>query len=150
MAESAGTMSNLKDFATFLREGTIAAVLLLFLLLPGVMRNILVRGGFTSADIAGFKWELQKSAQQTQNASETVAQLENKLSTLQQRLDQINQAATAPEVKREITTVAAELGQTRTETKSVHTKLQDSLAAQKSVIQQVDPKLFQQMEMKPQ
>jgi len=32
----------------------------------------------------------------------------------------------------------------------VHAKLQDSLAVQKSVIQQVDPKLFQQMQMKPQ
>ena len=75
MAESAGTVSTLKDFVTFLREGTIAVVLLLFLLLPGVMKGVLERAGFTSADIGGFKWELQQSAQQTQAATETVTQL---------------------------------------------------------------------------
>jgi len=150
MAESAGTMATLKDFVTFVREGTIATVLLLFLFLPNVMRNTLVRAGFASADIAGFKWELQKSAEQTQTATESVAQLENKLSTLSERLTQISQTAAAPEVKQQITTLSEELGKTRAETSLAHTTLQNSLATQRSVIQKVDPKLLEQMQPPPQ
>ena len=43
MTESAGTVTTLKEFVTFLREGTIAVVLLLFLLLPGVMKSVLAK-----------------------------------------------------------------------------------------------------------
>jgi len=150
MADNAGAMTNLKDFVTFLREGTIAVVLLLFLVLPGVMKSVLARAGFTSADVAGFKWELQQSAQQTQAASDTVAQLESKLSALKQQLDQISQNASAPEVKAQISSLSQEVGKTQTETNSVHLSLQQSLATQKSVIQRVDPQMLQQMQTKPQ
>ena len=149
MPENAGTISTLKDFVTFLREGTIAVVLLLFLLLPGVMKGVLARAGFTSADIAGFKWELQQSAQQTQAATETVTQLEDKLSALRQQLDQVSQSAAAPEVKQRIMTLSDEVGKTRAETSSVQMSLRNSLATQRSIIQKVDPSLFQQKAPKP-
>jgi hypothetical protein len=145
----AGTVTNLKDFFAFLREGTITIVLLLFLLLPGVMKGVLSKAGFTSADIAGFKWELQQSAQQTQAATDTVAQLETRLSTLKQQLDQVSQIAAAPEVKQQISTLSQELGKTQAETTSAHVALSDSLKTQRSVIQRVDPSLLQQMEVKP-
>jgi hypothetical protein len=41
-----GTIENLKGFVTFLREGIIVVVLLLFLLLPKVMNGVLERAGF--------------------------------------------------------------------------------------------------------
>ncbi len=151
MAEGTGILGTTKDFFTLLREGTITVLLLLFLFLPGTMRDVLVRAGFTSADIAGFKWELKKSAEQTQSASANVAQLETKLSTLNARLDQISQStAAATEVKQQITTLAEELGRTRAQTSAVQTTLQDSLKVQKSVILRVDPKLAEQMQAGPQ
>lgn len=149
MAESTGIIASLKDFVTFLREGTISVLLLLFLFLPGVMKGVLSRAGFTSADIGGFKWELQKSAQQTQAASDTVTQLEAKLSTLNTRLDQISQSAAAPEVKQQISTLSEELGRTRAQTSTVQTTLRNSLMVQRSVIQQVDPKLAEQIPQAP-
>ncbi|MBZ5598732.1 MAG: hypothetical protein LAN83_10450 [Acidobacteriia bacterium] len=149
MAESAGTISTMKEFVTFLREGTIAVVLLLFLLLPGAMKNVMAKAGFASADIAGFKFELQQSAQQTQTATETVTQLEDKLSALKQQLDQVSQSAAAPEVKQKIMTLSDEVGKTRAETSSVQTSLRNSLATQRSIIQKVDPNLLEQKPPKP-
>ena len=149
MAESAGTISTMKELVTFLREGTIAVVLLLFLLLPGVMKGVLARAGFTSADIAGFKWELQQSAQQTQTATDTVAQLEDKLAALKQQLDQVSQSAAAPEVKQKIMALSDEVGKTRAETSSVQTTLRNSLATQRSIIQKVDPALLEQKPPEP-
>ncbi|HEY1263125.1 MAG TPA: hypothetical protein VGF06_06360 [Terriglobales bacterium] len=148
MAENPGVVAKLKDFVTFLREGTIAIVLLLFLLLPGAMKNVLARAGFTSADVAGFKWELQQSAQQTQAASETIEQLEGKLASLKQQLDQVSQAATAPEVRQQISNLSQEVGKTQSETKSVRSTLQQSLATQQAVIQRVDPELLKQAPVK--
>jgi len=150
MAENAGTISTLKEFVTCLREGTIAVVLLLFLFLPGVMKNVLAKAGFTSADIAGFKWELQQSAQQTQTATDTVAQLEDKLAALKQQLDQVSQsAAAAPEVKQKIMTLSDQVGKTQAETSSVQTSLRNSLATQRSIIQKVDPNLLEQKAPRP-
>jgi|GEM_PF-6263223 len=146
MAEETGILSRLKDFMTFLREGIITVVLLLFLVLPGAMRGVLTRAGFTSADIAGFKLDLQQSAQQTQAASDTVAQLEERLATLSARLDQVSQsAAAAPETKQILASVASELSKTREQTNTAQQTLQSSLRVQRSVIQRVDPKLLEQI-----
>ncbi len=144
MAESTGTIASLKDFVTFLREGTIAVVLLLFLCVPSCMQGVLSRAGFVSADVGGFKWELQTSARQTEAASETVAQLERKLSALNDRLEQIGRSA-APEVKQQIAALTEDLGKTRAQTSSAQATLRDSLAVQRSVIRKVDPKLLEQM-----
>lgn len=144
MTESAGTVTTLKEFVTFLREGTIAVVLLLFLILPGVMNNVLKKAGFHSVDVAGFKWELQQSEQQTQAATDTVTQLEDKLSALKQQLDQISQSAAAPEVKQKIMSLSDEVGKTRAETSAAQTTLRDSLATQRSIIRKVDPSLLEQ------
>jgi hypothetical protein len=145
MAEETGVLSRLKDFMTFLREGIITVVLLLFLVLPGAMKGVLTRAGFTSADIAGFKLDLQQSAQQTQAASDTVAQLEERLAALSARLDQVSQSAAAPETKQIIASVASELSKTREQTNTAQNTLQSSLRVQRSVIQQVDPKLLEQI-----
>jgi septal ring factor EnvC (AmiA/AmiB activator) len=150
MAEETGLMSRLKDFMTFLREGIITVVLLLFLVLPGAMKGVLTRAGFTSADIAGFKLDLQQSAQQTQAASDTVAQLEERLTALNTRLDQVSQSpSAAPETKQIITSVASELSKTREQTNAAQKTLQSSLRVQRSVIQQVDPKLLEQIRPAP-
>jgi len=73
----ASTIENLKGSVTFLREGIIVLVLIMFLLLPGVMNNVLGRAGFTKASVAGFEWELQDSVQKTQDATKTVGSSSN-------------------------------------------------------------------------
>jgi hypothetical protein len=91
-----GTIENLKGFVTFLREGIIVVVLLLFLLLPKVMNGVLERAGFQTASLAGFEWKLHDSVDQTKAASDNVDKLQQQLTTLSARLDQLSQSPAAP------------------------------------------------------
>ena len=95
----------------------IVLVLLMFLLLPGAMNRILERAGFTKASVAGFEWELQDSVQKTQDATQAIAQLDQRLENLNARLGQISQSTTTPPAVREqITTLSRQVDQTRSET----------------------------------
>jgi len=147
----ASTIENLKGFVTFLREGIIVLVLLMFLLLPGVMNNVLGRAGFTKASVAGFEWELQDSVQKTQDATKTVGQLEQRLQDLSKRLDQISQSAnTPPAVKEQITSLSQQVDQTRSETNSVQNTLKSSVAVQQRIIERVNPAALSPVTRAPQ
>jgi hypothetical protein len=68
------------------------------------------------------------------------------LAALSGRLDQVSQSASAaPETKQIIASVASELSKTREQTNGAQKTLQSSLRVQRSVIQQVDPKLLEQI-----
>jgi septal ring factor EnvC (AmiA/AmiB activator) len=150
MADGKEIVGICKDSLASLKELIILAALLLFLFLPSVMNGILTRAGFTSADIAGFKWELQQSVQQTQAASDTVAQLEESFPVLNRLLQEVSlSTATPPEVKRQITSLAAELGKAKEQTTVAQKTLQSSLRVQRSIIQGVEPKLLEQMVRPP-
>ena len=47
-----------KSATASVREAVIVLVLILFLVFPGMMKGVLTKAGFTSAELAGFKWEL--------------------------------------------------------------------------------------------
>src|SRR5262245_34560582 len=147
----ASTIENLKGVVTFLREGIIVVVLLLFLLLPGVMNNVLGRAGFTKASVAGFEWELQDSVQKTQEATKTVGQLEQRLQDLSTQLDQIRQSAnTPPAVKEQISSLSQQVNQTPSERNSVQNTLKSSGAVQQRIIERVNPAALSPVTRAPQ
>jgi hypothetical protein len=139
-----------KNFIGAVREAIIVAVLLLFLLVPGMMNRVLARAGITKASIAGFEWQLQDSAQKTQDAVQNAEKLEAQLHDLGSRLDQLSASAAAtPQVRDQITALSKDVERTRSDAKSVHGSLQSSLAVQRSIIQQVSPQVLERMKARP-
>jgi septal ring factor EnvC (AmiA/AmiB activator) len=135
-------IAKLKDLMGLLREATIAILLLLFLFWPSMVRGILENAGVHSMDFAGLQVELEQSAKQTQTATTTVADLQKQLDALNSRLEQVSQSpAATPEVKQQIATLSQDLGKTQAQTKQVQNTLRESLTAQRSVIQRVNPAL---------
>jgi uncharacterized protein YoxC len=140
----------LKTFIGAVREAIIVAVLLLFLFVPRAMNRVLARAGITKASIAGFEWQLQDSAQKTQDAAQNAEKLEEQLHAFSLRLDQLSASAAAtPQVKEQITALSQDVERTRSDAKSVHGSLQSSLAAQRSIIQQVSPEVLERMKARP-
>src|SRR5436190_18839571 len=110
----------LKTFIGTVREAIIVAVLLLFLFVPGAMNRVLARAGITKASIAGFEWQLQDSAQKTQDAAQNAEKLEEQLHAFSVRLDQLSASAAAtPQVKEQITALSQDVERTRSDAKSV-------------------------------
>lgn len=138
-----------KNFIGAVREAIIVVVLLLFLFVPGMMKRVLVRAGITKASIAGFEWQLQDSAEKTQDAVQNAERLEAQLNNLSARLDQVSASAAAtPQVKEQITALSQDVERTRSDAMSVHGSLQSSLAVQRSIIQQVSPEVLERMKAK--
>ena len=101
-------------------------------------------------DIGGLQLELQQSAEQTQKATSTVADLQKQLNTVNARLEQVSQSAAAtPEVKQQIATLTQDLGKTQAQTKQVQNTLRDSLTAQKSLIERVNPAMAARIYVAP-
>jgi len=134
-----GTVANLKDFITSIREGIIVVVLLLFLFLPKVMNGVLESAGFTSVNLAGFKWELEKSMNQTKEARDQVIELEQKLVTFDRQLRMINESPDIKAQDREkIARLSRNIGEAREKTSIVSSSLKDSLQVQRSIVEQAD------------
>jgi len=133
-----------KSATASVREAVIVLVLILFLVFPGMMKGVLTKAGFTSAELAGFKWELRDSAQQTREAEESVTKLEAELRTLGDRLKAIGQQpVTPPQVRKQIVSLSDRVQRTSNETLVVREKLRTNVEAQESLIRRVAPEMLE-------
>jgi hypothetical protein len=135
----------MKDVLGALRELIIVVVVLCLALglslWPDHVKDRLVKAGFKSADVAGLHWEpeLREATEQTNEARQNVALIEQRLVGFQEELESISSRVNDPTVRKDVDLLAENVGQSIDETRSIDQRLKASAEVQESVLQLAVP-----------
>jgi hypothetical protein len=137
----ASVSSVVKDVISTLRDSVVFLVFLLLLLAPGTIKQRLHAAGFTKGNIAGFEWqaELEKAAEQTKSAGESVEEVAKNYDELLARIAELEKKVTNPEVKATLRDIGETAEQSRAQLATADKGLKRSLATQQEIVSQVSP-----------
>ena len=145
MGETTSVWAVIKEALGALRELIIVVVLLGLVvglaLWPDHVKDRLVKAGFKSADVAGLHWEpeLREANEQTNEARQNVALIQQRLAGFQDELDTISARVSDPVLQQEVELLAEGVKQSIEETRSIDRGLKASAEVTESVLRLAPP-----------
>ena len=126
-----------------LRETGITILVILFLVWPSAINSLLIRAGFTTADVAGFHWEkaLQESAKSTSAAQQTIDTVRQSIDSAIAQIRTLSGNLTDPRLKQGLQQIEQQLDGSLETAHSASKDLNASARYQINVLQTVAPAL---------
>jgi hypothetical protein len=145
MAQTRSVWTAIKEAVGALRELIIVLVILGLALglslWPDHVKDRLVKAGFKSADVAGLHWEpeLLEASEQTNEARQNVALMEQRLLGFKDQLQGISDRVQDPAVEQDVRQLTENVDKSIEETRSIDRGLKASADVQESVLRLAVP-----------
>jgi hypothetical protein len=135
-----GRLANTKTSLDMIRQVLIVLVLALFILWPTALKSSLAELGFKKVNIAGAELEIaQNASEKTGDAVQRLGETTKNIDSVKEQLKSLAERTDNPEIKSEIVKLDSTLQQSLDTTKNAEQKLNASLSAQTSIIQNAAP-----------
>lgn len=135
----AKVVSTGKDVVALLRDSALFVFAVLLLIFPGTVGSLLSNAGFEEGSFAGLKWKpkLEKADESLKEARATITDLKKQNDEMSGLLTKIEPKLTDPELKAQLTRLAANNKQLNVSASEVEATVNNTIASNAQIVEQV-------------